>query len=833
MAKSGKPPAKKPAQNKTTGKKPPAKKAAAASGNKAAGKRRQQSRHQVAAILLLAGAVLVLCLLLISGDHVWKLMRQLLLGLFGVCAFTLPPLMVYIAVLAAQEKPNGFLARKLWQGGLVLLALCSAIQVFVTDVTGDYWQALGSAYLTGREMKNGGFFGAVLGYPFEYCFTDIGAKIIICLLAFVAVMLMTGTSIIKLFHALWKPVEKTRASIRDAIDYDEELDEQEQPAAEAPASPPRRRKKSAVDVDLGEGYQPGHEPEPEPPAPSEAFQEFEKAAKDIREGDRSPYDMPLDGYVPPEDTASAPPVPEQPLAPEEKQELSDTLTAAAKQTVVNSYRYPPLSLLAEAPPFDATKAGEEEQQTAALLVNTLQEFGVSTKMLGVSRGPSVTRYELQPSAGVKISRITGLADDIALRLATTGVRIEAPIPNKAAVGIEVPNRISQSVCLRELLDTPAFSQAQSRLTVALGRDIAGRPVFADLTKMPHLLIAGTTGSGKSVCTNSMIQSVLYKSSPDEVRMLLIDPKQVEFGIYNGIPHLLVPVVTDPRKAAGALGWAVTEMLKRYQMFAENNVRDIKSYNALARQNETMHPLPLILIVIDELSDLMMSAANEVEDAIVRLAQMARAAGMHLVIATQRPSVDVITGLIKANIPSRLALTVASAVDSRTILDTGGAEKLLGKGDMLFAPVGISKPMRIQGCYVDESEVAAVVQYLKSDGEEQEYDEGIIQEINRQAEAAGKQATKVAAAGGDDEPEDDMLPQAIQVAVESGSISTSMLQRKLRLGYARAGRIMDMMEQKGIVGPAMGSKPREVLLTRQQWLEMSLNREDNPPVEDEL
>ena len=275
------------------------------------------------------------------------------------------------------------------------------------------------------------------------------------------------------------------------------------------------------------------------------------------------------------------------------------------------------------------------------------------------------------------------------------------------------------------------------------------------------------------------------------------------------------------------------MLKRYQMFAENNVRDIKSYNALARQNETMHPLPLILIVIDELSDLMMSAANEVEDAIVRLAQMARAAGMHLVIATQRPSVDVITGLIKANIPSRLALTVASAVDSRTILDTGGAEKLLGKGDMLFAPVGISKPMRIQGCYVDESEVAAVVQYLKSDGEEQEYDEGIIQEINRQAEAAGKQATKVAAAGGDDEPEDDMLPQAIQVAVESGSISTSMLQRKLRLGYARAGRIMDMMEQKGIVGPAMGSKPREVLLTRQQWLEMSLNREDNPPVEDEL
>ena len=405
------------------------------------------------------------------------------------------------------------------------------------------------------------------------------------------------------------------------------------------------------------------------------------------------------------------------------------------------------------------------------------------------------------------------------------MRIEAPIPNKAAVGIEVPNKICGSVCLRELIDSNEFSVAKGKLTVALGKDIAGKIVLADLAKMPHLLIAGTTGSGKSVCTNSMIQSVLYRASPNDVRMLLIDPKQVEFGVYNGIPHLLVPVVTDPRKAAGALGWAVTEMLNRYKLFAENNVRDLQSYNALARKSDTLHTMPLILIVIDELADLMMAAANEVEDAIIRLAQMARAAGMHLVIATQRPSVDVITGLIKANIPSRLALTVASQVDSRTILDCGGAEKLLGRGDMLFMPVGVSKPMRVQGCFVSNQEVESVVSFLKS-SEKQDYDENVMQEIERQAAASGKNNGK--SAGDSDEVEgdgDEMLPQAIEVVVEAGMASTSLLQRRLRLGYARAGRIIDEMEQRGIVGPHEGSKPRQVLITRQQWLEMNMNREE--------
>lgn len=490
---------------------------------------------------------------------------------------------------------------------------------------------------------------------------------------------------------------------------------------------------------------------------------------------------------------------------------------------MDGYRYPPLSLLDEPRPTEEGAARKEQKVTADLLVGTLKEFGVQTSILGVSRGPSVTRYELQPSAGVKISRITGLADDIALRLAATGVRIEAPIPGKAAVGIEVPNRVSSPVCLRELIDSPDYHNAKSKLTVALGRDISGQIVLADLTKMPHLLIAGTTGSGKSVCTNSMIQSVLYRASPDDVRILLIDPKQVEFGIYNGIPHLLVPVVTDPRKAAGALGWAVTEMLNRYKTFADNNVRDLESYNAVARRSETMKPMPLILIVIDELSDLMMAAANEVEDAIIRLAHIGSFAGVHLLVTVSQFSAKVVTDQIKAHIPSRLALTVASQPDSRTILDSGGAEKLLGRGDMLFMPVGVSKPMRVQGCFVSNREVESVVDFLKSAGQN-EYDEQISEEIDRLAESSGKGVSKKRAGDEMDGDWDEMLPQAIEVVVEAGQASTSLIQRRLRLGYARAGRVIDQLEQKGIVGPHEGSKPRQVLITRQQMLQMDLSEE---------
>ncbi|WP_242969359.1 DNA translocase FtsK [Anaeromassilibacillus sp. An200] len=482
----------------------------------------------------------------------------------------------------------------------------------------------------------------------------------------------------------------------------------------------------------------------------------------------------------------------------------------------------PTSLLEYSPEPDMDSVEEELNANGEKLIETLQSFGVRATMLEACRGPAVTRYELQPAAGVKISKITNLSDDIALNLAATGVRIEAPIPGKAAVGIEVPNRKVSTVRMRELIESSAFRRAESPLTTVLGRDIAGELVMADLAQMPHLLIAGSTGSGKSVCINSLIVSLLYKSTPQEVRFLMIDPKVVELGIYNGIPHLIVPVVTDPRKAAGALGWAVTEMLRRYQQFAANNVRDLNSYNRLAQernyideQGMRMEHMPQIVIIIDELADLMMAAPNEVEDSICRLAQMARAAGMHLVIATQRPSVDVITGIIKANIPSRIAFAVSSQVDSRTILDMGGAEKLLGRGDMLFSPIGNNKPTRVQGCFIDDREIEAVVEFIRQ-AASAEYDEGVMEEIERGG-------TQEQSSENDTPDGDPMIPEAVRCVVEAGQASTSLLQRRLRLGYARAGRLVDEMEQMGVVGPHEGSKPRQVLITWQQYLEMAQNR----------
>lgn len=809
------------AQRKTTTKSRPSSAKAEANSRKKGKPTAEQAsaRHQVAAILLFFGALLLLALVLIPGASLWGQLHKLLLGLFGICAFVLPVLMGYIAVIAAMEKPIGSISSKLWQCVLLLVMLGSAIYICTSSPEGiNYFKAIGQGYMDGIVLHSGGVLGVLLGYPLEYAFTDLGAKIIIFLLIGMFLMLVTGTTILSLFRTAYKPVKKTRESIETAMSVSAER---------------RQRKAAPIDIDLGDGYEEKEpvkpsrrkaetpappsekeeDPAPEkPPVKSDKLAALEKAARDIQAQEEAPPpkldDMVKHKEKPGEDKAVFAPPAQESLFPAEE----------------GGYRYPPMSLLDE-PKAASDAAGElDVQGLSQLLVGTLKDFGVSTRVIDVTRGPSVTRFELEPSAGVKISRITGLADDIALRLATTGVRIEAPIPNKAAVGIEVPNKNRKVVCLRELLDTTEFSCAKGKLTVALGKDIEGKIILADLAKMPHLLIAGTTGSGKSVCTNSMIQSVLYRASPTEVKIMLIDPKQVEFGIYNGIPHLLVPVVTDPRKAAGALGWAVNEMLGRYKTFAENNVRDLQSYNALARKSDTLKELPLILIVIDELADLMMAAASEVEDSIIRLAQMARAAGMHMVIATQRPSVDVITGLIKANIPSRLALTVASAVDSRTILDAGGAEKLLGYGDMLFMPVGQPKPLRVQGCFVTNREVESVVDFLKNT-EKQEYDQQIIDEIERQAAASGKTSGK---GGGDDlgdGDEDDMLPQAIEAVVEAGMASTSMLQRRLRLGYARAGRIMDQLEERHIIGPHEGSKPRQVLITRQQWQEMSLSRED--------
>lgn len=497
----------------------------------------------------------------------------------------------------------------------------------------------------------------------------------------------------------------------------------------------------------------------------------------------------------------------------------EALALSMVQKEHQPYCYPSLNLFNANRPEDESGAVREMKRNADILVNTLDSFGVKTKILDICRGPSVTRYELQPQAGIKVSRITSLADDIALNLATAGVRIEAPIPGKPAVGIEVPNKIRTTVNIRSVFEAQSYINMRSPLTMALGKDIAGQAQVGDLCKMPHLLIAGSTGSGKSVCVNSIIISFLFRSGPEDVKLILIDPKVVELAEYNGIPHLLMPVVTEPRKAAGALGASVAEMERRYKLFAENNVRDIKSYNKLAKQNPGMEHLPYIAIVIDELADLMMVAGKEVEDYICRIAQKARAAGIHLIVATQRPSVDVITGLIKANIPSRIAFAVSSQIDSRTILDSGGAEKLLGNGDMLFLPVGAAKPVRIQGTFVTDEEISAVLNFIKSTSSEQ-YDEEMIAEMERRAvaEKGGK--------GGDadegDNTRDPMFEQAVECVIEAGQASTSLLQRRCKLGYARAARIMDQMEQEGVIGPYEGAKPRSVLVTMAQWQERKLS-----------
>lgn len=520
-------------------------------------------------------------------------------------------------------------------------------------------------------------------------------------------------------------------------------------------------------------------------------------------------------------TPPAAPAPERPAMPLKK-------PAPEELKFSDVYTLPPVNLLNPVQKkLTQADIDNEIDRNSRKLVEALQSFGVQTKLVGVSRGPSVTRYELQPAPGVKISKITGLQDDIALNLASAGVRIEAPIPNKSAVGIEVPNKARDTVFFRELVDTTEFKKSfDKKLETVLGKDISGAMVTCNIAKMPHLLIAGTTGSGKSVCVNSIIMSILMKSTPQDVRLIMVDPKKVEFMMYNGIPHLLIPVVTDPKKAAGALAWAVNEMLNRYKQFSDNNVRDFTGFNELAKDPDSgLMKMSHIVIFIDELADLMMASPKDVEDSIVRLAQMARAAGMHLVIATQRPTVNVVTGLIKANIPSRIALMVASQTDSRVILDVSGAEKLLGNGDMLYMPVGLPKPVRVQGCFVSDKEVERVVEFIKQTFQA-EYDELVMEEVERQTEmVASAQDSKSSgnSDSGDIDTSDERLEDAIDFVVESGTCSTSSLQRRLKLGYGRAARLVDIMEEMGIVGPLEGSKPRQVLMTKQEWAERKLQQ----------
>ena len=775
------------------------------------------AKKQLTAIVLFCIALLLLCLCFIPGGGLWGALRSGLFGVFGFCAFVTPLLLIYVAVMATLDKAGTRVGAKVAEAVVLIFLIASAIHIFrfngVVDFTGDIVDAFNAFRIDGSYTGSGAI-GAIFGGLILLA-TGGGkaaAVAIVLILLFLCVMLMTGLTLIKLFRGVAKPVQKANEYREEKLEefaqkreqaFNVDVDLGPEPAAAEPEKKRRGRKKAEI-VPLAADNKAEASVSDEPESTAKKPVQLDDIINKMKEP--VPKITPEGGVVTPE-------------KPSEKAQTAVVETASQEDGAQpKAYVKPTLDCLAPAKAARNVKYEDELKANATKLVDTLKSFGVETRIVDICRGPSVTRYEIQPAAGVKISRITNLTDDLALNLAAGGLRIEAPIPNKAAVGIEVPNKNRATVTLREIIDTDQYRSARSKLFVALGKDIAGNCTYADLAKMPHLLVAGTTGSGKSVCLNSMIVSLLYNATPDEVKLLMIDPKQVEFTVYNGISHLIVPVVSDPRKASGALAWAVTEMLTRYKTFSDNNVRDIKGYNSIC-DSLGEKKMPQIVIFIDELSDLMMAAPHEVEDSICRLAQMARAAGMHLVIATQRPSVDVITGLIKANIPSRISLKVSSQIDSRTIIDAGGAEKLLGNGDMLFYPVGIEKPIRVQGCFLSDGEVEKVVDFIKAQ-QQSSYDDEVMQEIERQAAMDKKKNGGASEDGDKDADADEMVPKAIEVVVDAQMASTTLLQRKLKLGYARAARIIENLEERGIIGPYEGSKPRKVLISKQQWYEMN-------------
>ena len=807
-------------KKKTTTKKPVSKKSV---------KKQVVVNKQLTAIILFAVSIFMFCLAIIDAGGIWGGLRTLMFGMFGFFSFIFPLLLLLVAVFIAIDKADKNVISKIVQATILITVISSIVHVAQCNYGNTYFEAIKDAYnfyYIDGSMLGGGVWGALFGGLMLLITggNKLASMIILILLLFVFVMVITGLTLGGLFNGISKPVKKIGEFTGDKInEYNEKIEQHNQERKE------KRKKEFNPDVDLGP--EPEKDKEPifldEPPVEDDIipFSEINNEEMFADNKEEKPEDniVNLDDIIN-KNTENGEQIKidlgEEEETEEEIEESDEYTDEEWDSEPVKQYALPPLDLLNLPKNTNSADYEAEQKYNEKKLIDTLNSFGVSTRLVGVSRGPSVTRYEIQPAAGVKISKITNLADDIALNLAASGVRIEAPIPNKPAVGIEVPNKSRQSVTLREVIDQAQYKTAKSKLTVALGKDITGEFVYSDLVKMPHLLIAGTTGSGKSVCLNSMIVSILYNATPDEVKLLMIDPKQVEFTIYNGIPHLLVPVVSDPRKASGALAWAVTEMLTRYKTFSENSVRDITGYNSIC-ESQGKKKMPQIVIFIDELSDLMMAAPNEVEDSICRLAQMARAAGMHLVIATQRPSVDVITGIIKANIPSRISLSVSSQVDSRTIIDSVGAEKLLGNGDMLYYPVGIPKPIRVQGCYLSDKEVENVVTFIKTQ-EQTVYDDAVMKEIDKQAAQTGAKKKDNSSSGdeGSDGPADEMLPKAIEVVVEAQSASTTLLQRKLKLGYARAARIIDDLESSGIIGPYEGAKPRKVLVTKQQWYEMN-------------
>lgn len=774
---------------------------------------KQEDRMRIAGIIVFAFSVIFFFLAVISGDGVWLAVHNAYVGVFGVfaaCVFPLISIVVMIFYSFNNSQPAKLIAKSI-ETVIMVLLIATFVHIVRSQTGEDFKQVIVNCYKDAPTTFNGGFIGAVLGWLL-LSMGKAPAIIVSIVLFIVDFMLLTGITVIQFFTGAAKPATETykkvapviseqiqkRRMSKEAIDVPLDIDP---PADEKDSKPKRRKAKKEVFT-----------PEEETTSvPKDIIDEInETTARNRMEREQkkaAKKEKSIDEIV--KDASEEKKAPEKPV--EEFRVSKESMESS-----VNEYKLPSVDLLQKGVKKSTKDISGELKENAEMLINTLHSFNVDATITDISRGPTVTRYELKPAAGIRISKITNLADDIALNLAATHVRIEAPIPGKAAVGIEVPNTIKNSVSMRELIDTPEFYEQSSKLSAGLGKDIAGKCVYCDISKMPHLLVAGTTGSGKSVCMNSIITSILYRAKPDEVKFLMIDPKQVEFSKYAGIPHLLVPVVTDPRKAAGALGWAVSEMLQRYQRLSQVGVRDIEGYNKYVEKHEDMELMPKICIFIDEFADLMMAAPKEVEDSVCRLAQMARAVGMHLVIATQRPSVDVITGLIKANISSRIALTVSSQIDSRTILDASGAEKLLGHGDMLYSPIGASKPVRVQGCFISDEEVESLCDFVKNQGESQ-YDENIAKEI--EAKAVQDKKSSPFEDDGDGEQLDVLFEKAVDVVLETGTASTSFLQRKLSVGYARGAKIMDQLQDKGIIGPANGSKPREIIITRQQWLEM--------------
>ncbi len=768
--------------------------------NKTMSIKKKRRHREFTGILVIAFSILFA--LSIYHKNLTGLFGEILLhistGMFGFIAYFLPPLIfVYGFLLIFYPQKPQF--RKRLHLFFLLLTLVGAIFNTGSYNKSDYVnmsfiQYLKYFYRQGRSVStvpyvlNGGVLGGLISVPLCLVFQKAGTFIVLGAFSIIIAMLITDISLKKLVVNTVQKAKTIKESTANMFfeREDEEMDEPvfikelDEPSMADNNSSTNTGRSKIIDFPLMQQQKEAPKTELENQIP---IQFASKKTKNIVEK--------KDGTF-----------------------AEDTSLKDIRKITIHDreYQFPPFSCMNEPDGgLNTRKIKATALENAKKLEETLDSFGINAQIINVAVGPAFTRYELQPSPGVKVSRIVNLTDDIALSLAAQGIRIEAPIPGKAAVGIEVPNPEVAPIVLREVLETPDFVKFKSKLAVGLGKDITGNNVIIDLAKMPHMLIAGATGSGKSVCINSIIVSLLYKATPEEVKLLMIDPKVVELGVYNGIPHLLIPVVTDPSKAAGALQWAVQEMTMRYKLFADKGVRDLAGYNKIVSAEQDGFKLPQIVIIIDELADLMMVAPHDVEDAICRLAQMARAAGMHLIIATQRPSVNVITGVIKANIPSRISFAVSSQVDSRTILDMGGAEKLLGKGDMLYYPVGMQKPIRVKGCFITDKEIEHVVEYVKNQIIA-EYDEDIIEKITKKNDDVENHEFEA----------DELLPQAIEMVIDAGQASVSLIQRRLRVGYARAGRIIDQMDERGIISGFDGSKPRQVLITKEQWEEMKMN-----------